>query len=71
MFAAEGDRGENVFGIARDDDSDGNLTVVRTVGRIQGAGSGVESDFSSQMAAESGFEGGSVNRLRAGSQSAG
>jgi len=67
MFATESDRGENIFGVARDDYSDGNLTVVRTVGRVEGAGSGVESDLSSQMAAESGFEGERVNRLRAGS----
>jgi hypothetical protein len=71
MFAAEGDRGENVFGIARDDDSDGNLTVVRTVGRIQGAAAGVKTDLSAQMASESGFKRYGVNGLRAGSQSAG
>jgi hypothetical protein len=71
MFAAEGDRGENVFAIAWDDHSDWNLAIVRTVGRIQSAAAGVKTDLSAKMAAESGFEGGGLNCLSAGRQSAG
>jgi hypothetical protein len=71
MFTAQCDRGENVFGIARDHHSDRNLAVVRTVGRIQGAAAGVKTDLSAQMASESGFKRDGVNGLRAGSQSAG
>jgi len=70
MFAAQGNRGENVFGVARDYDSDRNLTVVGTVGRIEGAAAGVKADFAAQMAAEGGFESSGVNGLRTRSEGA-
>ena len=70
MFTTEGNRCENVFGIARHDHSDRNLAVVRTVGRIQCAAAGVKTNFSAQMAPESGFKRDGVDGLRAGSQSA-
>jgi len=70
MFAAENNRGENVFRVTRDDDPDGDLTVVRTVGRVEGTAAGVKSDFSAKVAPQSGFKSRSVNGLRAGSQGA-
>jgi hypothetical protein len=71
MFATEGNRCENVFGISWDDHSDRNLAVVRAIGRIESAGACIETNVSAQMAPESGFKGGGVNSLGAGSQSAG
>jgi hypothetical protein len=56
VFAAQGNCGNHIFGIARDGNSDWNLTIVRAVGGIQGAATGVKTDFSAKMAAESGFE---------------
>jgi hypothetical protein len=43
-LAAERDRGENVIGIAREDDADGNLAVVGTIGGVEGACAAVETD---------------------------
>src|SRR5579863_6274148 len=52
-LAARGDRHENVVGIAREDDSDGYLAVVRSVGRIESAAAVVEADISPHFRAES------------------
>ena len=71
MFAAQGNRCQNIFGIARDDHSDGDLAVVRTVGRIQGAAAGVKANLSAQMAPEGGFKSRGVNGLRASGQGSG
>ncbi len=57
MVAAEGDGGEDVFFVARNDYADRNLAVVGAVGRVKGAGAGVEADFSAEMAVKGGFEG--------------
>jgi len=70
MFAAQGDRSNNVLSIAWDDYSDRNLAIVRTVGRIERAAGGVKTNFSTQMASQSGFKSRGVNGLRAGSQGA-
>ena len=42
---ARRDRGRDVFGIARHDEADRNLAVVRGVGRVQRAAARVEADF--------------------------
>ena len=60
MFAAEGDGGENIFFIARNDDADRHLAVIGAVGRVESAAAGVEADFSAQMAEERGLEGARV-----------
>ena len=56
MVAAEGNRGENVFLIARNYDADRNLTIIGAVGGVEGAAARVEADFSTKVAAESGFK---------------
>ncbi len=56
MVAAEGDGGEDVFFVARDDDTNGDLAVVGAVGRIESAGAVVEADFAAKVTAEGGFE---------------
>ncbi len=56
VFAAERDGGEHIFFIAREDDADRDLAVVGAVRRIEGAAAGVETDVSTKMAAEGGFE---------------
>ena len=60
MIAAEGYRGDNVFFIARNDYTNGNLTVIGAVGCVEGAAAGIEADFAAKMAAEGGFEGDGV-----------
>ena len=60
MIAAEGNGGENVFFIARNDDADRYLAVIGAVGCIESAAARVEAYFSAKVAAESGFERGSV-----------
>ena len=56
MFAAKGDGSDDVFFVARDDDADRNLAIVRAIGGVESAAAGVEADFSAKMAAEGGFE---------------
>ena len=56
LVAAESNRREHVFLVARNYDADGNLAVIRAVGRVEGAAAGIEANFSAKMAAESGFE---------------
>lgn len=60
MVAAEGNRGENVFFIARNDDADRNLVVIGAVGCVEGPAARVEADLSAKVAAESGFKRGGV-----------
>lgn len=60
MVAAEGNRRENVFLVARNYDADRNLAVIGAVGCVEGAAAGVEANFSAKVAAESGLERGSV-----------
>ena len=60
VVAAEGHGGENVFFVARDDDADGDLAVVRAVGRVEGAATRVKAHFSAKMAPKSGFERGGI-----------
>ena len=56
MIAAEGNGGENVFFIARNDDANRNLTVIGAVGCIERAAARIEENFSAKVAAESGFK---------------
>lgn len=60
MVAAEGNRGENVFFIAGDYDSDRNLAVIGAIGCVESATARIEADFSAKVAAESGFNRGDV-----------
>jgi hypothetical protein len=60
MVAAEGNRGENIFFIAGNYDSDRNLTVVGAVGCIESAAARIEADLSAKVAAERGFKRGGV-----------
>jgi hypothetical protein len=71
VITANRDRRENVFSVAGDDDSDGDLTVVGAVGCIENAAARVETNFSAEMAAEGGLERGGVHRLGARRQRAG
>jgi|SRR5580700_2399996 hypothetical protein len=52
-LAAEGDRGPNIVGVAREYDPNRNLAVVRTIGGIESAGTAVESDFTPDLRAQS------------------
>jgi hypothetical protein len=56
MVSAEGNRGENVFFVARNHDSDRNLAVIRAIGCIESAAARVEADFSAKVTAERGFK---------------
>ena len=60
MVAAEGNGGEDIFFVARNDDADWDLAVIGAVGSVESAATGVEADFSAEMAAESGFKRGGV-----------
>jgi len=48
-FSAEGERGEDVVGVVRENNADGHLAVIRTVGRVEGAAAVVEANVSTQM----------------------
>src|SRR3984885_3336999 len=54
MVAAEGDGGEHVFFVARNDYADRDLAIVGAVGRVERASAGVEADLSAEMAVEGG-----------------
>jgi len=60
MVAAEGDRGEHVFFIARNYNADRNLAIIGAVGGVEGAAARVEADLSAKVAAESAFERGGI-----------
>jgi len=60
VVAAEGNRGENVFFVARNDDADRNLAVIGAVGCVEGPAARVEADLSAKVAAESGCKRGGV-----------
>jgi hypothetical protein len=56
VFAAGGDRGQDIVGVARDDDTDRNLAVVGGIGRVKGAAAGIESHLASNLAAQGGLK---------------
>jgi hypothetical protein len=60
MVAAEGERGENVFFIARNYDADRYLTIVGAVGCIKSAAARIEANLSAKVAAERAFKRGGV-----------
>jgi hypothetical protein len=66
VVAAKGNRGENVFFVARNDHADRYLAVIGTVSCVESAAARVETDLSAKVAAESGFERGSVELRGAG-----
>jgi hypothetical protein len=48
-FAAQRNCGENVIGIAGENDSDGDLAIIRSVGGVERAGSVIEADIASNL----------------------
>ena len=60
MRAAGGDGRDDVVQVARDDDADRHLPVIRAVGRVERAAAGVEADFALHGGAEGALEGGGV-----------
>src|SRR5450759_4375259 len=56
MVAAEGNGGEHVFFVARNDDADRDLAVIGAVGCVERAAARVEANFSTKVAAESSFK---------------
>ncbi len=56
VIAAQGNRGEHIFFVARDYYADWNLAVVGAIGGVKGAAAGVEADFSAKVAAEGSFK---------------
>ena len=60
MFAAERNRGENVFFVAGNYDANRDLTVIGAVSCIEGAAARVEADLSTKVAAERGLQSRSV-----------
>jgi len=56
MVATEGNRGENVFFIARNYDADRYLTIIGAVGCIKSAAARIEANLSAKVAAESAFK---------------
>ncbi len=64
MVAAQGNGGEDIFFVARKYDADRDLAIIGAVGRVEGAATGVEANFSAKMAAESGFERGGIELRR-------
>ncbi len=44
-LTAKGNGGENIVGVAREDDTDGDLAVIGTVSRVECASAAVEADF--------------------------
>jgi hypothetical protein len=60
VVAAEGNRGEDVFFVARNYDADRDLAIIRAVGCVEGAASLIEANFSAKMAAERGLKRGGI-----------
>ena len=54
--AAGSKRGFHIRSIARIDHADGELTIVRRVGCVKGAGTGIETDFTAKIMPEKSFE---------------
>ena len=52
IFASEGDGGDYVVSIPRKDYADGDLTIVGSVGGVEGASAVVETNFAADVAAE-------------------
>jgi hypothetical protein len=52
-LVTEGDGGDYIFVIARENYADGDLAVIRTVGRVESASAVVEADFAADFGAES------------------
>ena len=56
MLAAKADGGDYIVGVSGEDNSDGDLAVVGSVGGVEGAAAVVETDLAAQMAAQRGFQ---------------
>jgi hypothetical protein len=54
IVTSRGNSGDDIVHIARDDDPDRNLPVIRAVGRVKCAAAIVESHFAAQMPAQLG-----------------
>jgi hypothetical protein len=71
VVAAEGNRGQHVLPVARNDDADRDLAIVGTVRGIKSSATGIEANFSSKMAAQGGLEGGDIEVYGAGGRRCG
>ena len=63
MRAAERERRDHVVDVARQQDADGYLAVVRCVVRVRGARAGVEADFALRFLAQGLLESPNVDHL--------
>ena len=53
---ADGNRRDHIVRIPRDDEPDGNLTVIGAVGRVECAAAAIEADLASNLALQRVFE---------------
>ena len=63
---AGGHRRDHVVGVARNDEADRNLAVVRAVGGVQRAAAAVEADFAADRSLQFGFEFGGGPKVSTG-----
>jgi hypothetical protein len=63
-FPASGEGGDYVVIAAGENDPDGDLAVVGSVGGVQGAAAGIEADLSRYLGAKGEFQSGNINVLR-------
>jgi hypothetical protein len=66
IFASEGDGGDYVVSIPREDHANGDLTVVGSVGGVEGASAVVETDLAADILAEIGCQAHRVHLHRFG-----
>src|ERR1700691_5459689 len=60
-LAAEGNGGFDIIGVAGENNADGNLAVVGSVGGVEGAGAGVETNFAANLFTQRFGQGGGVH----------
>ena len=56
IIAAQSNGGNHIFFVTGNYNADRNLTIVRSISRIEGAAAGVKAHFAAQVAAERGFK---------------
>ncbi len=61
--AADGDRGDDIVLVARDDEADGDVAIVRGVGGVGGFGGSVEADLAANLFAKPFFKFGGGGKL--------
>jgi len=60
VIAAQGNRGKNIFFVARDYYADWDLAVIGSISGVNGAAAGVEADFAAEVTAEGGLKRGGI-----------